>query len=88
MRVPIHEQPGIAMVDNTGIGSGFGIFAGLLIPGRGDPIPNAALVVKDEIIEWVGPEDEIPAKYLTQLEFCRVPVLMPYATSLFFLTNV
>ncbi|KAK1778619.1 hypothetical protein QBC45DRAFT_413771 [Copromyces sp. CBS 386.78] len=54
----------------------YGVLADVLIPGRGEAQKNGALVVKDSIIEWVGPKDEIPSKY-SSTRFSRVPVLMP-----------
>lgn len=76
VRVPIHGKTvsAIAMADTS---SGFSILADVLIPGRGEPISKAALVVKDEVIEWVGPEDDLPGRY-SSLGSYRVPVLMPY----------
>ncbi|KAK3951266.1 hypothetical protein QBC32DRAFT_398825 [Pseudoneurospora amorphoporcata] len=55
----------------------YGVLADVLIPGRGEALKNGALVVKDSIIEWVGPKDEIPSKY-SSTRFSRVPVLMPH----------
>ena len=57
--------------------SAFGVIAGVLIPGRGEPVEDGALVVDEKgVIDWVGPEHEIPGKY-SSLTFHRVPVLMP-----------
>lgn len=53
-----------------------GILADVLIPGRGEPLKNGTLVVKDSVIEWVGPSDEIPSEY-SSIRVSRVPVLMP-----------
>ncbi|KAL2874473.1 hypothetical protein SGCOL_010345 [Colletotrichum sp. CLE4] len=52
------------------------ITADLLIPGRGIPVPNAAVAISDDKIIHVGPRDSLPSKYrsLTPL---HVPVLMP-----------
>lgn len=54
----------------------YGILADILIPGRGEPLKNGALVVRDATIEWVGPEEEIPSEH-SSIRFSRVPVLMP-----------
>ena len=54
----------------------YGVLADILIPGRGEPLKNGALVVKDSSIEWVGPKNEIPSEY-SSTRFLRVPVLMP-----------
>ncbi|EGO59155.1 hypothetical protein NEUTE1DRAFT_99338 [Neurospora tetrasperma FGSC 2508] len=54
----------------------YGILADVLIPGRGEPLKNGALVVKDSVIEWVGPSNDIPSEY-SSIRFSRVPVLMP-----------
>lgn len=48
----------------------------LLIPGRGEPIPRGALVIKDAKIEWVGEYHACPAPF-RPLTFQHVPVLMP-----------
>ncbi|CAK41945.1 hypothetical protein CBS115989_8372 [Aspergillus niger] len=54
------------------------IYAGLLIPGDGEPLRNAALVISDKIIAFVGSEADIPKKYLRSTQSThRVPVLMP-----------
>lgn len=52
------------------------VLAGVLIPGRVEPLEKGAQVVKGSIIERVGPKDEIPSKY-SSIRFSRVPVLMP-----------
>ncbi|KAK3988768.1 hypothetical protein QBC44DRAFT_328871 [Cladorrhinum sp. PSN332] len=39
------------------------IHARLLIPGADKPIPNGSLVIKDKLIDWVGPEHDLPVKY-------------------------
>ncbi|KAH8173139.1 amidohydrolase family protein [Sarocladium implicatum] len=52
------------------------IHADLLIPGRGDPLDDAALVIHKDKIEWVGPQSDVPDKY-TDLHPTCVPVLMP-----------
>lgn len=52
--------------------------AGLLIPGRGTPTKDSALVVKDKLIIWVGTQDAIPQEYLdTARKQYSVPYLMP-----------
>lgn len=50
--------------------------ASLLIPGRGEPIRNGALVIDGQKIAWVGEQSAIPNKY-QDVEFSEVPVLMP-----------
>ncbi|RVX67710.1 hypothetical protein B0A52_07833 [Exophiala mesophila] len=52
------------------------IKADLLIPGRGEPLHDAALVADNEKILYVGPQTNIPSEYTT-LEATHVPVLMP-----------
>lgn len=49
-----------------------GINADLLIPGRGNPIKNAAVVVDDASIHWAGARADMPSCYET-LAFVRVP---------------
>ncbi|PNP52210.1 hypothetical protein THARTR1_07419 [Trichoderma harzianum] len=52
------------------------IVATLLIPGRGEPISNGALVIKGGKIEWVGSYLNRPPKY-QNIPPRHVPVLMP-----------
>lgn len=52
------------------------IWAQLLIPGRGDPINNGAIAVRDGKIEWVGSFTERPTRY-HDIRPTYVPVLMP-----------
>ena len=53
-----------------------GIRAGLLIPGRGEPIKNAAVIIHGGKIAWVGLRSALPNKYNT-ITFTEVPVIMP-----------
>jgi imidazolonepropionase-like amidohydrolase len=53
-----------------------GIKADLLIPGRGEPFKNGAVILHENKIDWVGTQSSIPAKYKS-LGFTHVPVLMP-----------
>jgi imidazolonepropionase-like amidohydrolase len=53
-----------------------GIKTGLLIPGRGEPIKNGAVVIHEDKITWVGPQSNLPVKY-SALSFTEVPVLLP-----------
>lgn len=54
------------------------IRADLLIPGDGEPSSNAALVVENKTIAWVGPQPEIPSKYTSAPHRAyTVPYLMP-----------
>ncbi|KAK5193198.1 hypothetical protein LTR99_006748 [Exophiala xenobiotica] len=52
------------------------IKADLLIPGRGDPLSNAALVYDAEKIQYVGSQADIPECYRS-IDANHVPVLMP-----------
>ena len=52
------------------------INADLLIPGRGDPLSNAAVVYDTRTILYVGPQADIPDCY-NSLDRAHVPVLMP-----------
>lgn len=58
--------------------------ADLLIPGRGEPIKNAALIYEEVEtasskgkILFVGKSDEVPSKYVNVKTSLHVPVLMP-----------
>ena len=50
------------------------IFADILIPGAGEPLADWAIIVADGLIEWVGPQVDVPS--ITG-EDLHVPVLMP-----------
>lgn len=52
------------------------IYADLLIPGRGDPIRNAAVVLEEGKIAFVGLRDECPGKY-EKAPRVEVPIVMP-----------
>ncbi|KEF51119.1 uncharacterized protein A1O9_12842 [Exophiala aquamarina CBS 119918] len=52
------------------------IIADLLIPGRGEPIKDAALVFNGGRILYVGGKDQMPEIY-TLLPATRLPVVMP-----------
>jgi imidazolonepropionase-like amidohydrolase len=52
------------------------IQADLLIPGRGDPIHNGALVICEDKIEWVGPHNALPSEYHS-VRPIQVPTVMP-----------
>ncbi|PWY77489.1 hypothetical protein BO70DRAFT_67602 [Aspergillus heteromorphus CBS 117.55] len=52
--------------------------ADLLIPGDGEPLKDAAIVISGKIIAFVGPQTEVPKKYLRSNHSSHhVPVLMP-----------
>ncbi|KAL0932566.1 amidohydrolase [Colletotrichum truncatum] len=54
------------------------IKAGLLIPGDGTPIRDAALVITDKLISWIGPQSDIPSQYTSPAHRSyTVPYLMP-----------
>ncbi|KAK6079177.1 amidohydrolase [Seiridium cupressi] len=54
------------------------IKSGFLIPGDGEPVANAALVVENKIIVWVGPAAELPEEYTdASHRFFEIPYLMP-----------
>ncbi|KAF8847258.1 hypothetical protein BDZ45DRAFT_665996 [Acephala macrosclerotiorum] len=53
-----------------------GIKAKLLIPGRGEPIKNACLIIHEKVITWVGPSTSLPPKYQS-VPCVTVPVLLP-----------
>lgn len=52
------------------------INADLLIPGRGEPIKNGALVYKDGKITYAGAQKDVPVEF-NSLRSTKVPVLMP-----------
>jgi imidazolonepropionase-like amidohydrolase len=54
----------------------FIIKANLLIPGRGEPIHHAAIIIQGKTITWVGKISEIPSPF-KKLPTNHVPVLMP-----------
>jgi len=53
-----------------------GIKASLLIPGRGEPIKDAAVVIHEDKIDWLGPQSKLPVKY-SAIPFAQVSYLMP-----------
>lgn len=54
------------------------IKTGLLIPGDGEPFSDAALVVENKLIAWIGQQSDIPDKYASAPHRSySVPYLMP-----------
>ncbi|KAI1358128.1 amidohydrolase [Xylaria arbuscula] len=54
------------------------IKAGLLIPGDGDPVKSAALVIENKVIAWVGSEHDVPSKYTDAAHRTfSIPFVMP-----------
>ncbi|KAI9154949.1 hypothetical protein HJFPF1_07510 [Paramyrothecium foliicola] len=54
------------------------VLACVLIPGDGAPQHEAAVVVEDKIIVWVGKQSEVPSKYTEKPHKTHsVPYLMP-----------
>lgn len=54
------------------------IKADLLIPGDGEPFSDAALIIENKTIAWVGQQSDIPDKYtLAPHRSYSVPYLMP-----------
>ncbi|WQF90139.1 Putative metal-dependent hydrolase, composite domain superfamily [Colletotrichum destructivum] len=50
----------------------------LLIPGDGEPLEDAALVIKSKLIAWVGPQSDLPSEYTdSPHRSYSVPYLMP-----------
>lgn len=54
-----------------------GIRARLLIPGRGEPIHDAVVVITGDTIAWVGPQSGLPSEYDHVRFAVEVPVLLP-----------
>jgi imidazolonepropionase-like amidohydrolase len=52
------------------------IKADLLIPGRGEPLKDAAIAYQDSRIIWVGKHCNLPEEYLC-IAAIHVPTLMP-----------
>ena len=52
------------------------IEAGMLLPGRGEPLRNACVILDGGRIEWVGPVAEAPATH-ERMPTWHVPVVMP-----------
>ena len=53
-----------------------GIIADLLIPGKGEPLHDQAVVAHNGKIEHIGPSNDIPSGY-SRVEFQHVAILMP-----------
>ncbi|KAK7958213.1 hypothetical protein PG988_013061 [Apiospora saccharicola] len=84
---PSHGDEEERSVTGTTTTTCFGIRSDLLIPGRGQPIKNGAVVVEDATIEWVGDFSNRPAKY-DAVKFHHVkfpcflnPTYLPFGTS-------
>jgi len=81
MRIPLHSGPhgsddGLDDIPGVQPDRVFAIDADLLIPGRGEPIRDATVVVMDDKIHWFGRSADVPAAYSAAPKF-HVPVLMP-----------
>ncbi|KAI1506339.1 amidohydrolase [Biscogniauxia marginata] len=54
------------------------INTGLLIPGDGTPIEDAALVIENKVIAWVGAQSQVPAQYTDSPHGSHaIPYIMP-----------
>ncbi|KAJ6441295.1 amidohydrolase [Purpureocillium lavendulum] len=54
------------------------VTADLLIPGDGEPMPQAALVAAGKLIVWIGKHSELPKEYTSRPhKRYEVPYLMP-----------
>ncbi|KAL7624147.1 hypothetical protein AAE478_005704 [Parahypoxylon ruwenzoriense] len=54
------------------------ISTGLLIPGDGPPLRDAALVIDNKLIAWVGPQSDLPVEYTeAPHKSYETPYLMP-----------
>ncbi|OTB10249.1 hypothetical protein K445DRAFT_371304 [Daldinia sp. EC12] len=54
------------------------ITTGFLIPGDGTPLKDAALVIENKLIAWVGPQSDLPPEYTEgPSKSYSVPYLMP-----------
>jgi imidazolonepropionase-like amidohydrolase len=50
----------------------------LLIPGDGDPLEDAALVIENKLIAWVGAQSDLPKKFTDgEHRSFEMPYLMP-----------
>ena len=76
MRVNVNYDRGVIVPITQEQHQHTGIIADLLIPGRGNPIPNGSVIIEDASIKWMGQFDEMPSSYKS-LNFIHVPVLMP-----------
>lgn len=72
-----HQMAALGLQNTTkDTHTSFCVTADLLIPGRGKPIPNACIIVKDTRITHVGPAKDVLAHY-SELPKTHVKVLMP-----------
>jgi imidazolonepropionase-like amidohydrolase len=71
-------SPAVAGAADTPVeGSTYTVIrANVLIPGRGDPIVNGAVVIRAAKIDWVGYYYQVPTKYSSAKQY-HVPVVMP-----------
>ncbi|PYH98580.1 hypothetical protein BO71DRAFT_395176 [Aspergillus ellipticus CBS 707.79] len=73
----VHRRP-LVVASSTNESKITIINADLLIPGDGEPLHNAALVISDKTIAFVGPQAEVPKRYFRSTHSSHhVPVLMP-----------
>lgn len=71
-RIPFHEKESQESKKNS-----YCVTADLLIPGRGEPIKDACLIVEDDKITHVGPTvDVLRYERLSELKRTHVEVLM------------
>ena len=61
---------------DMGEGTAHRIDASMLIPGRGEPVKDATVILKDGRIDWVGPTADAPSTD-EQMPSYRVPTVMP-----------
>ncbi|TPX10542.1 uncharacterized protein E0L32_008592 [Thyridium curvatum] len=66
----------LIVTKDTMAGDVFGIQADLLIPGRGEPIKDGAVIIKGKKIEWAGRQTDLPEEFYYVTKY-YVPVLMP-----------
>jgi imidazolonepropionase-like amidohydrolase len=82
MRVVVPQRPfqsaGLALPPSPNRGGGglHGIKASILIPGRGEPLEDGAVVIHEDKIAWVGFQSALPHKYKS-IAFIQIPVVMP-----------
>lgn len=65
MRVPIYSPlpPAHVLADSPKEDEAVSvIMAGLLIPGRGEPVKDGAVAIQGGKIDWVGPYHSLPSK--------------------------
>lgn len=69
---PVASQPSWTQDEKS-----YGVRSEVVIPGRGEPVSDGAIVVEDRKIQWVGEYSKLPDKF-SAVSFTKIPgAIMP-----------